>query len=273
MVSQLEKAQRLARLHAGPGCFVIPNFWDVGSARLLESLGFEALASSSAGFAFSIGKPDMGVTREEKLQHLRDVCAATSLPVSADLQNGFGDRPEDAAQTIRLAAEAGVVGGSIEDCRGPGDDPIYDIGLAKERVQAAVEAARSLKFPFALTARAENHLWGRDNLDDTIRRLVAFEEAGADVLFAPGLKTADQVRAVVAAVRRPVNVIMGAPGSPLDLAQLRDLGVRRVSVGGSLSRTAYGALLGAGREMLEKGTFGYAADAPSTKWFNDTFGR
>jgi 2-methylisocitrate lyase-like PEP mutase family enzyme len=273
MTTQHDKAQRMVRLHQGPGCFLIPNFWDVGSARLLESQGFQALASSSAGFAFAIGKPDMGVTREEKMQHLREVCAATSLPVSADLQNGFGDRPEDAAQTIRLAAEAGVVGGSIEDCRGPGDDPIYDLGLARERVQAAVEAARSVGFPFTLTARAENHLWGRNDLDDTIRRLVAYEEAGADVLFAPGLKTAEDIRAVLAAVKKPLNVIAGFTGMPLDLPQLQALGVRRVSVGGSLARAAYGALLEAGREMRERGTFQYAAGAPSTKWFNDTFGR
>lgn len=272
-VSQQDKAQRMAQLHAQPGCFVIPNFWDVGSARLLESLGFEALASSSAGFAFSRGLPDMGVTREAKLQHLREVCAATSLPVSADLQNGFGHRPEDAAETIRLAAQAGVVGGSIEDCRGPVDgDPIYALAQARERVQAAVEAARSLPFPFTLTARAENHLWGRDDLDDTIRRLLAYEEAGADVLFAPGLKTADQVRAVLAAVKKPLNVIMGAPGNPLDLAQLQAMGVRRISVGGSLARTAYAALLSAGREMREQGTFGYARDTPPTSWFNDAFG-
>lgn len=272
-VSQQDKAQRMAQLHAQPGCFVIPNFWDVGSARLLESLGFEALASSSAGFAFSRGLPDMGVTREAKLQHLREVCAATSLPVSADLQNGFGHRPEEAAETIRLAAQAGVVGGSIEDCRGLVEgDPIYGLSQARERVQAAVEAARALSFPFTLTARAENHLWGRDDLDDTIRRLVAYEEAGADVLFAPGLKTAEQIRAVLAAVKKPVNVIMGAPGNPLDLAQLQAMGVRRISVGGSLARTAYAALLSAGREMREQGTFGYARDTPPTSWFNDAFG-
>ncbi len=270
MASQSDKAARFAALHAQPRCFLIPNFWDVGSARLLEHLGFEALASSSAGFAFSIGKPDMGVTREDKLRHLREVCAATSLPVSADLQNGFGDRPEDAAETIRLAAQAGVVGGSIEDCRGPVDDPIYDLGLARERIQAAVEAARALPFKFTLTARAENHLWGRDDLDDTIRRLVAYQEAGADVLFAPGLRSAEQIRAVLAAVSRPVNVIM--PSAPLDRAQLEQLGVRRISVGGSLARAAYGALLAAGGELLERGTFGYAQGIPTTKQLNDTFG-
>lgn len=272
MVSQQDKARRLAALHEGPGCFVIPNFWDAGSARLLESLGFQALASSSAGFAFSLGQPDMGVTREAKLAHLREVCAATSLPVSADLQDGFGERPEAAAECIRLAAEAGVVGGSIEDCRGPGPEPIYELALARERVQAAAEAARALPFKFTLVARAENLLWGRTDLDDTVRRLVAFEEAGADVLFAPGLKTAQEIRTVLAAVKQPLNVIMGLTGATLTLAELQALGVRRVSVGGSLARTAYGAMLAAAREIREQGTFGYAAQAPSTKFFNDAFG-
>lgn len=272
MVTQADKARRFAALHAREGCFFVPNFWDVGSARLLELQGFEALASSSAGFAFSIGKPDMGITRDDKLRHLREVCAATTLPVSADLQNGFGDRPEDAADTIRLAAGAGVVGGSIEDCRGPVDDPIYDLGLARERIQAAAEAARALPFKFMLTARAENLLWGRDDLDDTIRRLVAYEEAGADVLFAPGLKTPEQVRAVLSAVKRPLNVIMGLVGSPLDRRQLQAMGVRRISVGGSLARAAYGALLEAGREMKDAGTFGYAQAIPTTKRFNELFG-
>lgn len=272
MVSQADKARRLAALHEQPGCFVIPNFWDVGSARLLESLGFQALASSSAGFAFSQGRPDMGVTREAKMEHLRQVCAATTLPVSADLENGFGDRPQDAAECIRLAAQAGVVGGSIEDCRGPGDDPIYDLSLARERVQAAVEAARSLPFPFALVARAENLLWGRNDLDDTIRRLVAYEEAGADVLFAPGLKTAEEIRAVLSAVRKPLNVVMGFAGATLDFAQLAGLGVRRISVGGSFARAAYGAMLAACEEIQGRGSFGYAGQIPSTKFFNDRFG-
>ncbi len=272
MTTQQAKAERFAALHAQPGCFLIPNFWDVGSARLLEREGFQALASSSAGFAFSQGRPDMGVTRQAKLQHLREVCAAVALPVSADLENGFGHRPEDAAETVRLAAEAGVVGGSIEDCRGPVADPIYDLGLARERVQAAVEAARRLPFKFTLTARAENLLWGRNDLDDTIRRLVAYQEAGADVLFAPGLKTADQIREVVAAIARPLNVVMGMPGAALDFAQLQALGVRRVSVGGSFARAAYGAMLAAARENRDRGTFGYTATIPGTKQFNDICG-
>jgi 2-methylisocitrate lyase-like PEP mutase family enzyme len=268
MPTQHEKAEHFVQLHAQPQCFVIPNPWDTGSARILEHMGFQALATTSAGFAFSRGKPDMGVTREEKMLHLRELCAATSLPVSADLENGFGDSPQDAAETIRLAAQAGVVGGSIEDARGGRDNPVYDFGLARERVQAAVEAARSLGFKFTLTARAENYLYGRDDLADTIRRLQAFQEAGADVLFAPGLRTLEDIRAVVSSVDRPVNVI-GA-GLPFTLAQLQEAGVRRVSVGGALARVAYAALMQAGREMLDGG-FGYARGLASTQSFNELF--
>ena len=271
MASQQHKSDRFVALHAQPKAFIIPNPFDTGSARILEHLGFEALASSSAGFAFTRGKPDMGVTREEKMLHLREMCAAVSLPVSADLQNGFGHRPEDAAETIRQAAQAGCVGGSIEDSSGSPDDPIYDIGLARERIAAAVEAAKSVGFKFMLTARAENHLWGRGDLADTIRRLQAFQEAGADVLFAPGLKTLEDIQAVVRSVDRPVNVI-GA-GLPYTLAQLQDAGVRRISVGGALARVAYGALERAAREMLEGGSFGYAGGLPSTRHFNDLFAR
>jgi 2-methylisocitrate lyase-like PEP mutase family enzyme len=272
MSTQHDKGERFAQLHAQPGCFVIPNPWDVGSARLLEAMGFEALATTSAGFAFSRGKPDMGVTREEKMQHLRELCAATRLPVSADLQNGFGHGPEDAAETIRLAAQAGAVGGSIEDARGTAENPIYDLGLARERVQAAAEAARRAGFRFTLTARAENFLWGRPDLDDTIARLVAFEEAGADVLFAPGLKTAAEIREVMAAVKRPVNVIMGLAGVGLTLPQLQELGVRRVSIGGALARAAYGAMEAIGREIREQGTFTFAETLPPTRHFNQLFG-
>jgi 2-methylisocitrate lyase-like PEP mutase family enzyme len=271
MATQHEKSARFAQLHAGPQCFLIPNPWDAGSARILESMGFQALASTSAGFAFSRGKPDMGVTREEKLLHLRELCAATSLPVSADLQNGFGDRPEDAAETIRLAVQAGAVGGSIEDSTGRAEDAIYDIGLARERVQAAAEAAKSAGFKFMLTGRAENFLWGRNDLADTIRRLQAYQEAGADVLFAPGLRTLADIRTVLAAIDRPLNVIMGMAGVDITLAELQGLGVRRVSIGGSLARAAYGALERAGREMLEQGTFTFGGAAPSTKHFNDLF--
>lgn len=269
--STAQKAARLAQLHAGPGCFLIPNPWDTGSARILEGLGFEALASTSAGFAFSHGKPDMGVTRDEKMLHLRELCAATSLPVSADLQNGFGDRPQDAADTIRLAAQAGAAGGSIEDSTGRLEDPIYDIGLARERVQAAVEAARAAGFPFQLVARAENHLWGRNDLADTIRRLQAFQEAGADVLFAPGLRTLEDIRSVLASIDRPLNVIMGMAGVALTRRQLEDAGVRRISIGGALARAAYGALESAAAEMLGPGTFTFGGAAPSTRHFNDLF--
>lgn len=271
MTTAADKSARFVALHAAPRCFLMPNPFDVGSARLLENLGFEALASTSAGFAFTHGKPDMGVTRDEKMQHLRELCAATRLPVSADLQNGFGDRPEDAAETIRQAVAAGAVGGSIEDCSGDATDPIYDIGLATERIRAAAEAARSAPFKFVLTARAENLLWGRNDLPDTIRRLQAFQEAGADVLFAPGLRTVEDIRTVLQSVDRPLNVIMGLTGVTLTVPQLEALGVRRISVGGSLARAAYGAVLRAAQEIREQGSFGYAGDVPSTKYFNDAF--
>lgn len=261
--TQAEKARRLRALHEAPGAFVIPNPWDIGSARLLAATGFKALATSSAGYAFSRGVPDSAVGREQMLVHLAEIAAATDLPVSADLENGFGDAPETAAQTIRLAAGAGVVGGSIEDATGRADDPIYPFELAVERVRAAVEAARALPFPFTLTARAENHLHGRDDLRDTIRRLQAYEEAGADVLYAPGLRSREDIAAVVSALTRPVNVLMGLQGAVLSVAELEALGVKRISVGGSLARAAYGAFLRAAREMHDRGTFTYAADAVS----------
>ena len=269
MKTQLEKSARLVELHEGPKCFVIPNPWDAGSARLLEAIGFQALATTSAGFAFTHAKPDMAVTREEKMAHLREVCAAVSVPVSADLQNGFGDRPEDAAECIRLAAQAGAVGGSIEDSTGRPEDPIYDFGLARERMKAAVEAARSVGFRFMLVGRAENYLWGRRDLADTIARLQAYQEAGADVLFAPGVTALEDIQAITRSVDRPVNVI-GA-GLPYTLAQLEAAGVKRVSVGGALSRLALGAIEKAGKEMLEGGSFGFASGIPSTKHFNDLF--
>lgn len=261
--TQAEKARRLRALHEAPGAFVIPNPWDIGSARLLAATGFKALATSSAGYAFSRGVPDSAVGREQMLVHLAEIAAATDLPVSADLENGFGDAPETAAQTIRLAAGAGVVGGSIEDATGRADDPIYPFELAVERVRAAVKAARALPFPFTLTARAENHLHGRDDLRDTIRRLQAYEEAGADVLYAPGLRSREDIAAVVSALTRPVNVLMGLQGAVLSVAELEALGVKRISVGGSLARAAYGAFLRAAREMHDRGTFTYAADAVS----------
>ena len=261
--TQAEKAERFRALHARKGAFIIPNPWDVGSARILESLGFEALATTSAGFAFSLGKPDATVDRDTMMRHVAVLAAATDLPVSGDLENGYGDSPAAAAECVRLAAAAGLVGCSIEDATKHEDSPIYDILYATDRVRAAAEAARSLPFPFTLTARAENYLHGRPNLDDTIARLCAYQEAGADVLYAPGLTTRDEVAAVITSVDRPVNVLQGLQGAQLGLAELVALGAKRVSVGGSLARAAYGSLMRAGREMQERGTFTYARDAVS----------
>ena len=218
--SQGDKAARFRALHQGPGAFVIPNPWDAGSARILAGLGFEALATSSGASAGILGRRDGKVTRDEALAHARAIVAATDLPVSADLEKGFGDAPAVAAETIRLAAEVGLVGGSIEDATGDKDKPLYDIGLAAERVAAAAEAARALPFPFTLTARAENFLRGNPSLDDTIRRLQAFEKAGADVLFAPGLPDLAAVRAVCAAVSKPVNFMVGIKGKSFTVAEL-----------------------------------------------------
>lgn len=262
MATQAERAERFRALHAREGAFIIPNPWDAGSARLLAALGFEALATTSAGYAFSIGRLDGMVTLAEKIVHCRALCAATDLPVSADLENCFADDPNEAAKTILLAAEAGVVGGSIEDYSNDDSKPIYDFGLAVERVHAAVEAARSLGFPFTLTARAENLLRGRPDLDDTIRRLQAFEKAGADVLYAPALTTLEQVRTVTGAVSKPVNVLAPALKG-VTLAQLAEAGAKRISIGGALARTAIAALLRAGREMRDQGSFGWTSDLAS----------
>jgi 2-methylisocitrate lyase-like PEP mutase family enzyme len=253
---QHDRARRFAALHARQGAFIIPNPWDVGSARLLAALGFEALATTSSGCAHAVGRVDGGLGRDEVLAHCRLMAAATPLPVSADLENGFGHAPADAAETIRLAAEAGVVGGSIEDWSGDPERGIYDLDLAVERVHAAVEAVRALPFPFTLTARAENLIRGRDDLDDTIRRLQAFEAAGADVVYAPGLGTVDQVRAVCGAVGRPVNVL-----APLvrgaSLREMAAAGAKRLSVGGALERVATTALIRAAIEMRDDGTFSW----------------
>jgi 2-methylisocitrate lyase-like PEP mutase family enzyme len=249
-------------LHAREGAFIIPNPWDAGSARLLAALGFEALATTSAGFAFSIGRLDGRVTLAENIAHCRALCAATDLPVSADLENCFADDPREAANTILLAAEAGVVGGSIEDYSNDDSKPIYDFELAVERVHAAVEAARSLGFPFTLTARAENLLRGRPDLDDTIRRLQAFAKAGADVLYAPALTTLEQVRTLTGAVSKPVNVLAPALKG-VTLALLAEAGAKRISIGGALARAAIAALLRAGSEMRERGTFGWTSDLAS----------
>ena len=269
--TQAEKAQGFRALHQRAGAFIIPNPWDVGSARLLAHLGFEALATTSMGYAFSLGRRDNTLDREQVLAHARDISSATELPVSADLENGFGDSPAIAAETIKLAAAAGVIGGSIEDATGRADHPIYEIEHAVERVRAAVEAARSLSFPFTLTARAENYLHGRPDLKDTILRLQAYQAAGADVLYAPGLATKDDIAAVVRAVDRPVNVVMGLKGVQLSLAELSALGVKRVSVGSALSRAALGAFLRAAREMREHGTFTFAAQAATSKEISDFF--
>lgn len=269
--SQAEKAARFRELHVRAGAFIIPNPWDVGSAKILASLGFEALATTSAGFAFSLGKPDATVDRDTMLQHVAAIAAATDLPVSGDLEGGYGDAPEIAAETIRRAAAAGLVGGSIEDSTSRADQPIYDKAYAVERVRAAVEAARSLSFPFTLTARAENYLHGRPDLADTIARLQAYQEAGADVLYAPGLTTKADIAEVVRSVDRPVNVVMGLQGAQLSLTELSELGVKRISTGGSLSRAAYGALFRAGREMQSQGTFGYAKDTVSHSDMNALF--
>ncbi len=262
-MNQRQKAIAFSELHAGPGAFVIPNPWDAGSARLLEHWGFSALATTSAGLAFTKARPDgeNAVSRDEALANAAEIVGATSLPVSADLEGGFGVSPEICAETIRLAAKTGLVGGSIEDATGFSGNPIFAIEAAVERVRAAAEAAKALDFQFMLTARAENFLHGRPDLKDTIQRLQAFQEAGADVLFAPGLRTADDIRAVTSSVDRPVNVVMGLQGVRLSVAELSTLGVRRISVGGALARAALGALLRAATEIRDRGTFEFAADA------------
>ncbi len=274
MKSQAARAEAFKSLHARPGIFAIPNPWDAGSAKMLAALGFEALATTSAGFAYSIGRPDGegAINRAETLANARAIAEATSLPVSADLENGFGDDPDACAETIVLAAAAGLVGGSIEDATGRADDPIYPHALSVERVRAAVKAAHSLPFPFMLTARAENLIHGRPDLPDTIRRLVAFADAGADVLYAPGLKTSEDIEAVVRAVApKPVNVVMGLSGPSFSLDALAGLGVKRVSLGSSLARAAYGSFLEAAREIRQKGTFDFARDAVSYAELNAMF--
>jgi 2-methylisocitrate lyase-like PEP mutase family enzyme len=272
--SQQIRAEAFRKLHERAGIFVVPNPWDAGSAKMLASLGFEALATTSAGLAFSLGKADgaKAVTREETLSNARTIVAATDLPVSADLENGYGDEPEACAETIMLAAAAGLAGGSIEDATGRPEDPIYAFELAVERIKAAVRAARSLPYPFMLTARAENFLHGRSDLADTIRRLEAFADAGADVLYAPGLKTREEIVAVVKAVApRPVNVVMGLNQAGFSLDDLAKLGVKRVSLGSTLARVAYGDFLRAAEEIIKKGSFGFAGGAVSYATINGLF--
>ncbi len=262
-VTQQQRGERFRALHAGPGAFVIPNPWDAGTARILAGVGFEALTTTSAGLAFSLGRRDGTgeVTRSDALANARAIVEAVALPVAADLENGYGPGPEDAAETIRLAGEVGLVGASIEDASGDPGQPIYDLAHAVERVAAAAEAAHGLPYPFVFVARAENFLHGRPDLDDTIRRLQAFEAAGADALFAPGLGSAEQIRAVCAAVRKPVNVLMGGSGPSFSVAELAALGVRRISVGSALSRAALAAVVRAAEEMRAHGTFRFAEAA------------
>jgi len=261
MPDQHAKFRRLKELHERDRAFVIPNPWDAGSTRLLTTLGFEALATTSAGYAFSKGKRDSfaGLSRSEILENATEIVDATDLPVSADLEDGFGASPETCMATIRMACGVGLVGGSIEDATGDPNAPIYDLSQSVERIQAAAEAARDL--PFLLTARAENHLWGRPDLDDTIKRLQAFSEAGADVLYAPGLPHIEAIKTVCCAVNKPVNVVMGLTGRSYSVAELSDAGVRRISVGGSFARAAFGALMRAAEELKSTGTFTYAEDA------------
>lgn len=271
MLTQAEKGVAFEALHKRSGTFIIPNPYDVGTARLLAHVGFEALATSSAGYAFSAGKADNAVGRDGTLSHAEAVAAATDLPLSIDLENGFGDAPAVVAETIRLAAATGAVGGSIEDATGREDGPIYERTLAIERIRAAAAAARALPFPFVLTARAENYLVGRPDLKDTIERLQAYQEAGADVLYAPGLTSKDDIATVVASVDRPVNVLMGLQGVRLTVADLSAIGVKRVSVGSGLARCALGAFLRAAREMKELGTFTFAEEAESYRSINSLF--
>ncbi len=265
-MDQHARAARFRELHAG-GTFVIANAWDGGSARVLTTLGFAALATSSGAAAGTFGRLDHDISLEESLANARLICESTDLPVSADLEKGFGDAPADAAHAIRRAAEVGLVGGSIEDSTGAKDAPIFDAGLAAERVAAAVEAARSLPFPFTLTARAENFLHGRADLDDTIRRLQAYERAGADVLFAPGLPDLDAVRTLCASVGKPVNFMAGMPGRSFSVADLAAAGVRRISLATSLYRAAMTGLIAAAREVRDAGTFGYVERNVTTPEF------
>jgi 2-methylisocitrate lyase-like PEP mutase family enzyme len=271
MLTQAEKGNAFRALHERDGAFIIPNPWDIGTARLLAKIGFEALATTSAGYAFSAGRQDGTVGRDLMMTHLAAISSATDLPVSADLENGFGDDPKTVADTIRLAASAGVVGGSIEDVSPRPRPAVYEVAHAAERVRAAVEAARALPFRFTLTARAENFITGRPDLGDTIKRLQAYQEAGADVLYAPGLTRKEDIATVARSVNRPINVVMGLQGAPLNLATLSALGVKRISVGGALARAAFGAFLRAAREMRERGSFEFADQAVSYRELDGMF--
>ncbi|WP_428491595.1 isocitrate lyase/PEP mutase family protein [Rhodopila sp.] len=268
MSNQAEKAHRFRALHQAADSFVIANAWDAGSARMLTALGFKALATSSGACAGVLGRRDGAVSRTEALAHCRAIVQATDLPVSADLEKGFGDTPEAAAESIRLAAEIGLVGASIEDATGNPAQALFEPAQAAERIVAAVEAARAMSFPFTLTARAENYLRGNPDLDDTIRRLQSFEIAGADVLMAPGLPDLDAVRAVCAALSRPVNFMAGIKGKSFTVAALSGAGVKRISLATSLYRAAMTGLLNAAKEVCETGTFGYLDNTLPTPAFN-----
>jgi 2-methylisocitrate lyase-like PEP mutase family enzyme len=270
----LQRAQAFVALHQRAGIFVIPNAWDAGSARILESLGFEAIATTSAGLAFSLGKPDgvRAVTREETMANSLAIVSATSLPVAADLENGFGDDPTTCAATIRLAAESGLCGGSIEDASGRPGNPIYEFSLAVERVKAAVAAAKALAVPFMITARAENFINGKPDLSDTLRRLEAFAAIGADVLFAPGLRNEQEIKAAVRAVSPlPLNVLVSGMSASLTLQQLENIGVKRVSVGSEFARSAYGAMIAAAKEILDEKRFNSIGNAVSYDHLNAIF--
>jgi 2-methylisocitrate lyase-like PEP mutase family enzyme len=267
MATQKEKAERFRALHRGPRAFVIPNPWDGGSARILEGLGYQALATSSGACAGTFGRRDGRVSRDEALAHAKLICEATDLPVAADLEKGFGDTPADAAETIRLAAGVGLVGGSIEDATGNKDKPLFDFNQAVERVAAAVEAARKHPFPFTLTARTENFLRGNPDLDDTIKRLQAFEKAGADVLFSPGLPDLAAVKKVCGALKKPFNFMVGIRGKSFSVAELEAAGVRRISLATSLYRAAMSSMIAAATEVKEQGTFGYLDRSVTTPDF------
>ena len=269
MVTQLEKAVRFKALHEQQGTFIIPNPWDAGTARLLTSMGFAALATTSLGLALTLGRAS--VTLDEIIANCRSIADATELPVNGDLENCGAHEPKAAAQMIRRAYEAGMVGGSIEDWTTDADEPIYDFTLAVERVQAAAEVAHALPVPFVLTARAENFVNNRPDLDDTIRRLQAFEAAGADVLYAPGLKDLATIKAVVSAVSKPVNVVMSHADPSITAADLAAIGIKRISVGGSIARYAMAAFLKAGREMKDAGTFTFIREAAPSRQLKSAF--
>ncbi|HWZ39725.1 MAG TPA: isocitrate lyase/phosphoenolpyruvate mutase family protein [Bradyrhizobium sp.] len=269
MRTQTEKAKLFRALHERPGAFIIPNPWDAGTARLLAAMGFEALATTSLGLANMLGR--VGASRDAIIENCRTIVEATELPVNADLENGGAHEPKEAAAAVRLAAEAGAIGGSIEDATGDRQAPIYDFALAVERIHAAVEVARSLPVPFMLTARAENFLYGRIDLDETIRRLQAFEAAGADVLYAPGIHDLATIKTVVSAVKKPFNLVMGFADPTLTVEQLSAAGVKRISVGGALSRCALATFLRCAREMKEQGSFTYVREMAPVREIKQAF--